>query len=43
MDCIIDGEVVDVKTASGYGFRKFKDGTLPEEDTFGYMAQLTVL
>jgi len=41
MDCIIDGEVVDVKTASGYGFRKFKDGTLPEDDAFGYMAQLT--
>jgi len=41
MDCTIDGEVVDVKTASGYGFRKFKDGTLPEDDAFGYMAQLT--
>jgi len=41
MDCVIDGEVVDVKTASGYSFRKFKDGTLPEDDVFGYMAQLT--
>lgn len=40
MDCVIDGEVVDVKTASGYGFKKFKDGTLAEDDTFGYLAQL---
>ena len=27
MDCKIDGEVVDIKTASGYAFRKFKEGT----------------
>ena len=25
MDCVIDGEVVDVKTASGYAFKKFKN------------------
>ena len=40
MDCVIDGEVVDVKTASGYAFKKFKNKTLPENDTFGYLAQL---
>lgn len=40
MDCIIDGEVVDIKTASGYAFKKFKDGTLREDDPFGYLAQL---
>tara|TARA_R100001129_G_scaffold148446_1_gene110073 strand:- start:4717 stop:5589 length:873 start_codon:yes stop_codon:yes gene_type:complete len=40
MDCVIDGEVVDIKTASGYAFKKFKDGTLAENDLFGYMAQL---
>jgi len=40
MDCIIDGEVVDIKTASGFAFKKFKDGTLAEQDTFGYLAQL---
>ena len=40
MDCKIDGEVVDIKTASGYGFKKFRDGTLGEDDTFGYLAQL---
>jgi len=40
MDCVIDGEVVDVKTASGFAFKKFKDGTLAEQDAFGYIAQL---
>ena len=40
MDCKIDGEVVDIKTASSYAFKKFKDGTLAEQDTFGYLAQL---
>jgi|TARA_R110002167_G_scaffold335687_1_gene543037 hypothetical protein len=40
MDCTIDGEVVDVKTASGYAFKKFRDGTLAEQDIFGYMSQL---
>jgi len=41
MDCIIDGEVVDVKTASGFAFKKFKDGTLQNDDPFGYISQLT--
>lgn len=40
MDCMIDGEVVDVKTASGYAFKKFKEGTLPQDDAFGYLSQL---
>ena len=40
MDCVIDGEVVDIKTASGFAFKKFRDGTLAEDDAFGYMAQL---
>ena len=40
MDCKIDGEVVDIKTASGFSFRKFKEGTLADDDPFGYMAQL---
>ena len=41
MDCIIDGEVVDIKTASGFAFRKFKNGTLREDDPFGYLSQLS--
>ena len=40
MDCIIDGEVIDVKSTSGFAFQKFRNGTLPEDDPFGYMAQL---
>tara|TARA_R110001592_G_scaffold362748_1_gene678011 strand:+ start:436 stop:1314 length:879 start_codon:yes stop_codon:yes gene_type:complete len=40
MDCKIDGEVIDVKTASGYAFKKFQDGSLAENDAFGYLSQL---
>tara|TARA_Y100001951_G_scaffold100879_1_gene104929 strand:- start:15 stop:869 length:855 start_codon:yes stop_codon:yes gene_type:complete len=41
MDCKIDGEVIDIKSASNFAFRKFKYGTLPEKDSFGYLAQLS--
>tara|TARA_R110002020_G_scaffold215755_1_gene423045 strand:+ start:2643 stop:3497 length:855 start_codon:yes stop_codon:yes gene_type:complete len=41
IDCKIDGEVVDVKTASAFAFKKFKYGGLPEDDPFGYIAQLS--
>ena len=41
MDSKIDGEVVDVKTASAYSFKKFENGTLEEDDPFGYIAQLS--
>ena len=40
MDCKINGEVVDVKTSSGRAFQKFSNGTLAENDPFGYIAQL---
>ncbi len=40
VDCIIDGEVIDIKSTSGFSFKKFKNGTLPEDDPFGYMAQI---
>ena len=41
IDCTIDGELVDVKSASPYGFKKFKDGSITKgEDPFGYMYQL---
>ena len=42
MDCKIDGEVIDIKTASGFGFKKFKNKTLAEDDPFGYVSQLAV-
>lgn len=40
MDCRIDGVVTDVKSASSYGFKKFKYGTVSENDDFGYVDQL---
>ena len=40
MDCKINGVVTDVKSASTYGFRKFRDGTLAYDDPFGYVAQI---
>lgn len=40
IDAIIDGTVVDVKSASPFGFKKFKEGRVLEEDPFGYVQQL---
>ena len=40
MDCKIDGVVTDVKSASSFGFKKFKDGTLANDDPFGYIDQI---
>ena len=40
MDCKIDGEVIDIKTASGRAFQKFSNDTLAQDDPFGYIAQL---
>jgi hypothetical protein len=39
-DCIIDGCLVDVKSASSFSFNKFNDGSIAESDTFGYLDQL---
>lgn len=36
----VDGVTVDIKSASSFGFRKFKEGTVVEDDPFGYVAQL---
>jgi len=40
MDCKIDGIVTDVKSASSFGFKKFKEGTLAYDDPFGYIDQI---
>lgn len=40
-DCVIDGVTVDVKSASKYGFVKFEQGALREDDPFGYISQLS--
>lgn len=40
-DCIIDGMLVDVKSASKYSFQKFSSNGLREDDPFGYISQLS--
>ena len=40
IDADIDGVTVDVKSASTHAFKKFADGTLAENDAFGYVEQL---
>lgn len=40
IDADIDNVTVDVKSASTHAFRKFNDGTLAENDPFGYVEQL---
>lgn len=39
-DCILDGCVVDVKSASSFSFQKFKTGSIANDDAFGYLEQL---
>ena len=41
IDCKVDGEVVDIKTASNYAYKKFSEQTLRDDDPFGYIAQLS--
>ena len=41
IDAIIDGHVVDVKSASPFGYKKFKEGTFVDNDPFGYIPQLS--
>jgi hypothetical protein len=40
-DCRIDGVLTDIKSASSFAFKKFKDGTLSDDDPFGYLSQLS--
>ncbi len=41
IDAVIDGEIVDVKTASPYGYTKMvEEGLTKENDSFGYSGQL---
>jgi len=39
-DCVIDGCIVDVKSAASRSFEKFKKKTLAQDDAFGYLDQL---
>ena len=40
-DAMIDGVLVDCKSASGRSFDKFKSNNLLEDDPFGYIAQIS--
>lgn len=40
MDCLIDGTLIDVKSVSSFGFKKFKENTVEFDDPFGYVDQL---
>lgn len=40
IDADIDGVTVDVKSASPFQFKKFKTGSLVDDDAFGYIDQL---
>ena len=41
MDAVIDGHVVDVKSASPFAFKKFSQASLAVDDPFGYMQQIS--
>lgn len=41
IDLKVNGTVVDVKSASKYAFQKFENGTLAENDAFGYIKQIS--
>lgn len=41
IDCLIDGELVDVKSASSFGYQKFNSfENLQKDDPFGYIKQI---
>jgi hypothetical protein len=39
-DAVVDGVLVDAKSASSFSFKKFKDGLTHDTDSFGYLTQL---
>jgi len=41
IDAIVDGVVVDVKSAAPFGYKKFKENSILENDPFGYVQQLS--
>ncbi len=40
IDAVIDGVLVDVKSTSSYGYKRYKDGIDTTNDSFGYLEQL---
>ena len=41
IDGVVDGVLIDVKSTSPHSFKKFKDGTLRNDDPFAYISQLS--
>lgn len=41
LDAVIDGVVVDAKSASPYAYQKFMDGRFRTDDPFGYIRQIS--
>lgn len=41
IDAKIDGYIIDAKSTSDFAYKKFVNGTLAENDPFGYIAQLS--
>jgi CRISPR/Cas system-associated exonuclease Cas4 (RecB family) len=41
MDFTVDGAVLDAKSASSYGIKKFRDGSIVNDDPFGYIGQIS--
>ena len=40
IDAVIDGKLIDVKSTSSFGFKRYKNGIDPSNDSFGYLEQL---
>lgn len=41
IDAVIDGNLKDIKSCSPMSYKKFAQGTLPDNDPFGYCGQLS--
>lgn len=40
LDGVVDGCILDVKSSSTHGMEKFRDGSIAQDDEFGYLCQL---
>lgn len=41
IDGLVDGHLIDVKSTSSFGFKRYKDGITATNDSFGYIEQLS--
>lgn len=39
-DVVLDGVLLDAKSASSFSFKKFQEGLTPDKDSFGYLTQI---